>query len=197
MVEEKEISVKEIKQENQQEEEKAKWWIIRVKSGKEDLVKSEIEKLAQQESKIKEVFTPEEEQKVKRKGKKGEEKEVLIKKKLISGYVYVKMELDEQLWNKIRKIPNVIALLGERGFPLPISSEKIESLQDKTAAGEIRRIFSLSIGDRVRIKSGPLKGFAGIVEWLNEDKSKARILISIFGRQTPVEIETSQVEKET
>jgi transcription antitermination factor NusG len=100
MVEEKEISVKEINQENQQEKEKAKWWIIRVKSGKEDLVKAEIEKLAQQESKIKEVFTPEEEQKVKRKDKKGEEKEVLIKKKLISGYVYVKMELDEQLWNK-------------------------------------------------------------------------------------------------
>jgi Transcription antiterminator len=186
-----------VTQKNQEEKESAKWWIIRVRSGKEDFIKSELEKLMHEEPKIKEVFIPEEEEKIKIKDKKGTEKEITRKKKVISGYIYVKMELDENLWNKIKKIPNVLMLLGERGIPAPISHERIETLRNKTVGGEIKKIFSVSIGDRVRIKSGPLKGFGGIVEWLNEDKSKARILISMFGRQTPVEIETSQIEKET
>jgi len=184
-------------QKNQEEKEGAKWWIIRVRSGKEDFIKSEIEKLMHEDPRIKEVFIPEEEEKIKIKDKKGTEKEITRKKKVISGYIYVKMELDENLWNKIKKIPNVLMLLGERGIPAPISQERIETLRNKTVGGEIKKIFSVSIGDRVRIKAGPLKGFGGIVEWLNEDKSKARILISMFGRQTPVEIETSQIEKET
>jgi transcriptional antiterminator NusG len=184
-------------QKNQEKKEGAKWWIIRVRSGKEDFIKSEIEKLMHEDPRIKEVFIPEEEEKIKIKDKKGTEKEITRKKKVISGYIYVKMELDENLWNKIKKIPNVLMLLGERGIPAPISQERIETLRNKTVGGEIKKIFSVSIGDRVRIKAGPLKGFGGIVEWLNEDKSKARILISMFGRQTPVEIETSQIEKET
>jgi transcriptional antiterminator NusG len=184
-------------QKNQEDKEGAKWWIIRVRSGKEDFIKSEIEKLMHEDPRIKEVFIPEEEEKIKIKDKKGTEKEITRKKKVISGYIYVKMELDENLWNKIKKIPNVLMLLGERGIPAPISQERIETLRNKAVGGEIKKIFSVSIGDRVRIKAGPLKGFGGIVEWLNEDKSKARILISMFGRQTPVEIETSQIEKET
>jgi transcriptional antiterminator NusG len=191
------IQKKQEEQKNQEEKEGAKWWIIRVRSGKEDFIKSEIEKLMHEDPRIKEVFIPEEEEKIKIKDKKGTEKEITRKKKVISGYIYVKMELDENLWNKIKKIPNVLMLLGERGIPAPISQERIETLRNKAVGGEIKKIFSVSIGDRVRIKAGPLKGFGGIVEWLNEDKSKARILISMFGRQTPVEIETSQIEKET
>ncbi len=178
------------------EEEKAKWWVIRVRSGKEDFVKTEIEKLKKEDPRIKEVFVPEEDVKVKKKTKEGE-KEIVKKRKVISGYVYAKMELDELLWDKIKKIPNVVALIGERGIPSPITYEKVESLKSKSVGGELGKIFSISIGDRVRIKSGPLKGFGGIVEWVNEDKTKVRILISIFGRQTPVETEIEHLEKET
>ncbi len=179
-----------------EQKDKARWWVIKVKGGKEDFVKEEIEKLMTQDSRIKEVFVPEEEEKYRRKTKEGE-KEYVRKKKLISGYIYVKMELDENLWNKIKSIPNVSMLLGERGVPIPVSSERIESLKSKAVSGEISQIFSVSIGDRVRIKSGPLKGFSGVVESISEDKNKVRVLITIFGRQTPVEIEANQIEKET
>ena len=181
---------------HEQKDDKARWWVIKVKGGKEDFVKEEIEKLMTQDSRIKEVFVPEEEEKYRRKTKEGE-KEYVRKKKLISGYIYVKMELDENLWNKIKSIPNVSMLLGERGIPIPVSSERIESLKSKAVSGEISQIFSVSIGDRVRIKSGPLKGFSGVVESISEDKNKVRVLITIFGRQTPVEIEANQIEKET
>jgi len=177
-------------------EDKARWWVIKVKGGKEDFVKEEIEKLMKEDSRIKEVFVPEEEEKYKRKTKGGE-KELVRKKKILPGYIYVKMDLDENLWQKIRSVPNVSMFLGERGIPIPVSSEKIESLKSKTLSGEIAQLTTITIGDRVRIKSGPLKGFAGIVESISEDKNKIRILITIFGRQTPVEIETNQVEKET
>ena len=179
-----------------EQKDNARWWVIKVKGGKEDFVKEEIKKLMTRDSRIKEVFVPEEEEKYRRKTKEGE-KEYVRKKKLISGYIYVKMELDENLWNKIKSIPNVSMLLGERGVPIPVSSERIESLKSKAVSGEISQIFSVSIGDRVRIKSGPLKGFSGVVESISEDKNKVRVLITIFGRQTPVEIEANQIEKET
>ncbi len=174
-----------------------RWWIIRVRGGKEDIVKSELENLMKNDPRIAEVFIPEEEEKIKRKTKGGEEKEYVRRKKIIPGYIYVKMKLDSELWNKIRSIPNVGYILGERGIPMPISGEKVESLKSKAVSGEITKIFSISIGDRVRIKSGPFKGLSGTIESVSEDRSKVRVLISIFGRQTPLEIEMEQIEKET
>lgn len=172
-----------------------RWWIIRVAGGKEDEVKAHIEKIAQTDPRIKEVFIPEEEEKFKRKTKSGE-KEFVKKKKVISGYVYVKMKLDNEIWNKIRTISSVGYVLGEKGVPIPVPEENILSLKEKVVGGEISKIFRISVGDKVRIKSGPLKGMSGIVEWISEDRNKLRVLISIFGRQTPLEIETPQVEKE-
>lgn len=182
--------------ENQQEqEEKYKWWIIRVAGGKEDEAKAHIEKIAQTDPRIQEVFVPEEEEKFKKKTKSGE-KEIVRKKKIISGYVYVKMKLENDLWNKIRELPSIGYILGEKGIPIPVPEENIISLKEKVAGGEVSKIFKISVGDKVRIKSGPLKGLVGIVEWISEDRNKVRVLISIFGRQTPLEIETAQVEKE-
>lgn len=176
-------------------EEEYRWWIIRVAGGKEDEVKAHIEKLAQTDPRIKEVFVPEEEEKLKRKTKEGE-KEIVRRRKIISGYVYVKMKLDNDVWNKIRSLSSVGYVLGEKGVPIPIPEENIVSLKEKVVGGEVSKIFRMAVGDKVRIKSGPLKGMSGIVEWISEDRSKLRVLISIFGRQTPLEIETSQVEKE-
>lgn len=183
------------KQEEKKEDKEFKWWIIKVAGGKEDEVKSHIERIAQSDPRIKEVFVPEEEEKFKKKTKEGE-KEIVRKKKIISGYVYVKMKLDNEIWNKIRELSSVGYILGEKGTPIPVPEENIASLREKVVGGEISKIFQISVGDKVRIKSGPLKGLSGIVEWISEDRNKIRVLISIFGRQTPLEIETAQVEKE-
>lgn len=183
------------KQEEKKEDEEFKWWIIKVAGGKEDEVKSHIERIAQNDPRIKEVFVPEEEEKFKKKTKEGE-KEIVRKKKIISGYVYVKMKLDNEIWNKIRELSSVGYILGEKGTPIPVPEENIASLKEKVVGGEVSKIFQISVGDKVRIKSGPLKGLSGIVEWISEDRNKIRVLISIFGRQTPLEIETAQVEKE-
>lgn len=195
-VKEEKQESEEKRQESQEEnQEEYRWWIIRVAGGKEDEVKEHIEKIARTDPRIKEVFVPEEEERLKKKTKSGE-KEIVRKKKIISGYVYVKMKLENDLWNKIRTLSSVGYILGEKGTPIPVPEEKIQSLKEKVVGGEISKIFKISVGDRVKIKSGPLSGLTGVVEWISEDRSKLRILISIFGRQTPLEIETAQVEKE-
>ncbi len=177
-------------------EEEYKWWILKVKAGREDFVKKEIEKLIEKDERLKEVFVPEEEEEKSKKKTKEEEGKIGKKKKMLPGYVYVRMKLDQEVWNEIKAIPGVGYILGERGVPFSVPSDKIESLKVKSVSGEISKIFSISVGDRIRIKGGPFKGLSGVVEYISDDRTKARVLISIFGRQTPLVIETAHIEKE-
>ena len=170
---------------------RARWWVLWVRGGKEEVIKKELEKLKEKDDRIEEIFVPEEETKKKVGGK-----EKKVKKNITSGYIYIKMRFDEDLWKKIREIPNVGVLLGDIGRPMPVSEHSIEKLKKGVEMGRVSSIFSISVGDRVRVKSGVFKGFTGVVESISEDGKKARLLVSIFGRRTPVEIEISDLEKE-
>lgn len=175
---------------------KATWWAIHTQSGHENFVARTIKEKAEEAGisyLIEDIFVPKEDAPYKRKNGT----EVKREKKFFPGYILIKMILNEKTWFLIRSIPYVTGFVGARARPRPVSEEEVEELRRKIETGEIKKTLEISRGDRVRIVDGPFKNFTGIVEDITKDKSRMRILVTVFGRQTPIDIESSQVEKIT
>ncbi len=173
----------------------AKWYIINTLSGSEQKVCKMIKEFAQKRGlgeKFEDVVVPVEHVAEIKKGKK-----VTTEKKIFPGYILIKMELDDASWNLVKNIPKVSSFLGGSGKPLPISEREVMQVLKQVAEGAIPKEMEVSfeVGETLKIMEGPFETFTGIVEEIYGIKRKVKILVSIFGRTTPVELDFNQVEK--
>tara|TARA_Y100000996_G_scaffold53005_1_gene36208 strand:- start:231 stop:761 length:531 start_codon:yes stop_codon:yes gene_type:complete len=171
------------------------WYIVQSHSSFENkvaqLIKEEAEK-AKISEKIEEIIVPTHDITEVKRGKR-----VQRKKKYFPGYVLIKSEMDNNIYHMIKNIKKVSGFLGSRGTPVPVSDNEIEKIlgQIKDGVAQPKSSVDYSIGEKVQVIDGPFASFSGLVEEIDDDKSRLKVSVSIFGRPTPVDLEFSQVEK--
>ena len=171
------------------------WYIIQSHSNFENkvakLIKEESEKLNFSE-KMEEIIVPTHDITEVRRGKR-----VQRKKKYFPGYVLIKSEMDNDLYHMIKNIKKVSGFLGSKGVPIPVSDKEIEKIlgQIKDGVAQPKPAIDYSIGEKVQVIDGPFASFNGLIEDIDEEKSRLKVSVSIFGRPTPVDLEYNQVEK--
>ncbi|PMQ02530.1 MAG: transcription termination/antitermination factor NusG [Dictyoglomus sp. NZ13-RE01] len=171
----------------------AKWYVIHTLAGHEHKVKAIIErqiKLLHLDDKIFEIIVPEEKVMVVRGGRK-----IIQSKKVFPGYLFIKMVDDEEAQRLIRNTAGVTGFVGAQGKPSPLNPEEEHWIRKFIEQKEIKPELKVKKGDKVYIKSGPFMGYEGRVEEVYPEKGTVVVLLSIFGRETPTEIDHSQVEK--
>ncbi len=174
----------------------ARWYVIHVYSGFEKKVALSIEEQARQkgmQNLFEEVLVPVEEVIEMRRGAK-----VSAERKFFPGYVLVKMEMTDETWHLVKNTPKVSAFLGGGGSrPTAISNAEAERIIRQVAEGVERPkpAITFEVGEQVRVADGPFTSFNGLVEDVDEERSRLKVAVSIFGRSTPVELEYAQVEK--
>ena len=171
------------------------WNIVQTFSGFEQKIADTLKDMIQKkklEDKISEVLVPIHEVTVVKKGKR-----VQKKKKYFPSYILVKMEMSKDLYHMIKNIQKVTGFLGTTGNPAPVPSSEIGKILGNIKEGSLSPEPSLSfeVGEQVKVCEGPFASFSGLVEEVDEDKSKLKVSVSIFGRPTPIELEYNQVEK--
>ena len=172
-----------------------RWYVIHVYSGFERKVADSIEEQALQShlsDEIEKVLVPMEEVVEMRRGAK-----VSSERKFFPGYILVHMELTDQTWHLVKNTPKVTDFLGGQGRPTPITDKEAERILYQVQEGVERPKPSVifEIGEQVRVCDGPFNSFNGMVEDVDEERSRLKVSVSIFGRATPVELEYTQVEK--
>jgi transcriptional antiterminator NusG len=168
--------------------ESAKWYVVHTYSGYENKVATNLEKIVENRKisdLIVDVKVPTE--KV-IELKDNERKEV--ERKVFPGYVLIKMVMTDDTWYIVRNIRGVTGFVGPSSKPIPLTEEEVLSI------GVEKKIVNISydVGDNVKVNDGPLEGFIGVVEELALDKNKVKVVVSMFGRETPVELELDQVD---
>jgi transcriptional antiterminator NusG len=170
------------------------WYAIQTYAGSEQAVKRAIEQMAVDygiEDKIKRVVVPTEEVIEVKNGKKK-----ITDRTLYSGYAFAHIDLDTDLWHKIQSLPKVSRFIGEQKTPTPLSEADINNILEKMEKKSAPRPkVDFETGEMVRIIDGPFANFTGMVEEYDLDHGKLKLNVSIFGRNTPVEILYTQVEK--
>ena len=169
------------------------WYVIHTYSGYEESVaknlRQRIESLGM-DDKIFNVIVPKEK---KIKIKNGKRK--VVEEKIYPGYVLVEMIVTDDSWYVVRNTPNVTGFVGAGTTPIPVSKEEIENLKKRTEVKEPEYKIEVRIGDLVKITDGPFKDFDGKVSEVDEERGKVKVLINMFGRDTPVELDSLQIKK--
>ena len=171
------------------------WYVIHTQTGHEDKVKTAIDskiKAGLAKETISEVLIPIEQVSEIKSGKKK-----ISQRKFFPGYILVEMELTDENWYLIRNIPGVTGFVGAGSRPIPLRADEISTIlkQAKEAKEKPTPKVIFEKGENVRVTDGPFTNFNGVIEEANLTKGKIKVMISIFGRATPVELETWQVEK--
>ncbi len=169
------------------------WYVVHTYSGYEDKVKQSIEKKAEEKGlkdKITNILIPTE-RVIERRGSKKKESD----KKFYPGYILVEMELDDETWHLVRSTPRVTGFVGGTK-PVPLSEEEVSVIVHQLQKGPARVRTQYVTGDEVKIVDGPFSGFVGKVDEVDMDHGRLKVTVKIFGRETPVELNFSQVEKE-
>jgi len=170
-----------------------RWYVIHTYSGYEENVKRNLEQRIESmdmEDKIYSVLIPTEK---KIKIKNGKRK--IVTEKIFPGYVLVEMMVDDNSWYVVRNTPNVTGFIGSGTTPTPISDNEIKNLQKRMGVEEPKYTIDVSVGSPVRITDGPFKGYEGKVSLVDDARGKIKVLVSMFGRETPVELDFLQVKK--
>ena len=175
--------------------EKFKWYIIHAYSGFERKVKESIESRMAAfglENRIGRVMIPTEPVTELRNGKK-----YTIERVFLPGYVLVEMDLDNDLWHVIKNTPRVTGFLGTGDNPVALTDEEVSSILFRVASSKDKPKLKIRFekNEAVRITEGPFANFNGIVDEINEDRETLKVMVTIFGRSTPVELEFSKVDK--
>lgn len=169
--------------------EETKWYVVHTYSGYENKVKANLEKIVENRNMqeyILDIVVPMEEQIEIKDGKK---KATL--RKVFPGYVLVKMIMSDESWYVVRNTRGVTGFVGPGSKPVPLTDEEVRNM----GVEEFAPTLDYEVGDNVRVVSGPLENFIGIVEEINLEKKKVRVMVSMFGRETPVELELVQIQK--
>ncbi|MFW6238947.1 MAG: transcription termination/antitermination protein NusG [Halanaerobiales bacterium] len=172
-------------------EEEKNWYVVHTYSGHEKKVKANLEKRIEStgmEDKIHRILVPTE-KKIERKD--GEEKEV--DERIFPGYVLVEMEMGDDSWYVVRNTPGVAGFVSSGTKPLPLQPEEI----DRILGGEKKKAtidLEFEEGDSVRVTDGPFEDFSGVIQEIHLQQRKVKVMVSMFGRETPVELDFSQIE---
>ncbi|HBQ65009.1 MAG TPA: transcription termination/antitermination protein NusG [Clostridiales bacterium] len=168
--------------------EDAQWYVVHTYSGYENKVKANLERIIENRSmqdSIIDIVVPMEEQV---EIKDGRRKTTL--RKIFPGYVLIKMLMNDDTWYVVRNVRGVTGFVGPGSKPVPLTEEEIRIM----GVEEFEPVFDYKVGDSVRITSGPLENFIGVVDDINTEKKKVRVSVSMFGRETPVELEFEQIQ---
>lgn len=169
------------------------WYVIHTYSGYEDAVREaliqRIESLGMQDA-IFEVVVPKETQIIIKKGEP-----VTEEKRIFPGYVLVDMVVNDDSWYVVRNTPNVTGFVGSGTIPVPVSPEEWKVIKKHMGQAEPKFKIEFTLGDNVVVLDGPFANYEGIINTIDEEKGKVKVLITIFGRETPVELDFTQVKK--
>ena len=171
------------------------WFIVQSHSNFEGKVAKTIKEEAEKynfSDKIEEIIVPTHDITEVKRGKR-----IQRKKKYFPGYVLIKSEMNNDLYHMIKNIKKVSGFLGTKGVPAPVSDKEIEKIlgQIKDGVAQPKSAIDYSIGEKVQVIDGPFASFNGMIEDIDEEKSRLKVSVSIFGRPTPVDLEYNQVEK--
>jgi len=173
------------------------WYIIQTFSGFEQKVAETLKDIIKKkekllEDKIEDVLVPTHEVTEVKRGKR-----VQRKKKYFPSYVLVKMEMNKELYHMIKNINKVTGFLGTTGIPAPVPEKEINKIMGRIKEGTLapKTQITFDIGEQVKVCEGPFASFSGLVEEVDEEKSRLKVSVLIFGRPTPIDLEYNQVEK--
>tara|TARA_B100001029_G_C14989485_1_gene411142 strand:+ start:250 stop:774 length:525 start_codon:yes stop_codon:yes gene_type:complete len=171
------------------------WYIVQAYSGFENKVADNIKDVMAKnsmDSNLGEVLVPTHKVTEVKKGKRTQKQ-----RKYFPGYVLVKLDLNKEIYHKIKNIQKVSGFLGPEGKPVPVTEKEVEKIMNQMNQTEASPTSGITfeIGEKVRVCDGPFASFTGLVEEIDEEKSRLKVSVSIFGRPTPVDLEFNQVEK--
>ena len=168
------------------------WYAVHTYSGHENKVKTNIERRAESlglKEKISRILVPVEEETRNRDGRKS-----TIKRKVFPGYVLIEMELSDQTWYLVKNTIGVTGFVSSGNKPVPLQEREVQNILE-SLSGKVQLRPQWQKSEVIRVTSGPFADFNGTIEEVNADKQKLKVLISIFGRDTPVELDFNQVER--
>lgn len=169
------------------------WYAIHTYSGYEEKVAESIRQRAasmDMADKIFQVLVPKEKQIEIKNGKRK-----VVEKRIFQGYVLVQMKMSEDAWYIVRNTPNVTGFVGTGTEPTPVSNDEMEKIMKRMGKEEPKHKIDFKIGEVVNITDGPFKGFDGSISEIDPQKGKLKVLVNMFGRETPVELDSLQVKR--
>ena len=173
---------------------KSEWFVIHSYSGMENKVKKNLEHRAESmgmTDRILQVVVPTETEIEIKDGTRRE-----VERRVFPGYILIEMIMDEDSWYVVRNTPGVTSFVGMGNKPSPLSAEEVERIMSRIESDEPRVKVSFNVGERVRIIEGPFAEFTGVVDTIDPDKGRARVMVSFFNRETPVDVDFLQLERE-
>ena len=176
-----------------QTEDQAQWYVVHCYSGYENKVKKNLEHRAESMSmhnRILDIVVPTEEQIELRDGQR-----LVVEKRIYPGYVLVQMHLDEESWYVVRNTPSVTGFVGIGNKPTPLRQDEVDKIMRRMEAEEPAPQVKVKVGDKVRIVEGSFLDFNGTVDEVYPEKGKARVFVSFFNRETPIEVDLLQIER--
>lgn len=174
------------------EENQKRWFVVHTYSGYEERIKRNLEqriKFMDAGDEISQVIIPTEDEIEVRNGQRR-----TVTKKILPGYIIVQMRMTDQNWNVVRNTPGVTGFVGSGNKPTPLKEEEVDQILKQMAAEAPRVKAGFRQGQSIRVVDGPFIDFVGIVDEISSDKGKAKVLLSLFGRETPVELDFLQME---
>lgn len=170
-----------------------RWYVVNTKSGHEKKVKQNLEHRITsmgQSRAVRQIVVPTETV-----SEMKDNQKVTVEKRTMPGYVLVNMDLTDDSWQLVKGTPGVTGFVGSSDEPVPLTQPEVDRLLHRETAERPRTRAQFSVGESVKVISGPLSDFSGEISEINEDASKLKVLVSIFGRETPVEVGFDQVKK--
>ena len=170
-----------------------RWYVVNTYSGHENKVKQNLEHRVvslNQKRAVRQVVVPTETVTEMKDNQK-----VPVEKRTMPGYVLVNMELNDDSWQLVKGTPGVTGFVGASNEPVPLTQPEVDRLLHREVAQKVATKAQFSIGESVKVISGPLADFSGEIAEINDDAAKLKVLVSIFGRETPVEVNYDQVKK--
>jgi len=170
-----------------------RWYVVNTYSGHENKVKQNLEhrvvSLGQQRA-VRQIVVPTESV-----SEMKENQKITVERRTMPGYVLVNMDLNEDSWALVKGTPGITGFVGPGSEPVPLTQAEVDRLLHQETAERPRSKAQFSIGESVKVVAGPLSDFSGEISEVNEDGQKLKVLVSIFGRETPVEVGFDQVKK--
>ena len=170
-----------------------RWYVVNTYSGHENKVKQNLEHRVvslNQKRAVRQVVVPTETVTEMKDNQK-----IPVEKRTMPGYVLVNMELNDDSWQLVKGTPGVTGFVGASNEPVPLTQPEVDRLLHREVAQKVATKAQFSIGESVKVVSGPLSDFSGEISEINQDAAKLKVLVSIFGRETPVEVNFDQVKK--